>query len=116
MVIFRLCKFLQDACPIADLEKTLAGVSKVERMNLSVTELQKLKLKAEAGLENKFMLMAPLVDTKANKDQLESIYPITMWVGRVPQESPLFPQKLELSHIRNSKIPEKHIFTNSQHA
>ena len=69
-----------DAHLIADLEKTLAGVPKLERANLSVTELQKLKLKAEAGLESKFMLMAPLADTKANKDQLESIYFLTMWV------------------------------------
>ena len=69
-----------DAHLIADLEKTLAGVPEVERVKLSVTELQKLKLKAEAGLESKFMLMAPLADTKANKDQLESIYFLTMWV------------------------------------
>ena len=69
-----------DAHLISDLEKTLAGVPKAERKNLSVSELQKLKSKAEAGLENKFMLMAPLADTKANKDQLESIYSITMRV------------------------------------
>ena len=69
-----------DAHPITDLEKTLAVVPKAESKNLSVTELQKLKLKTEAGLENRFMLMAPLADTKANKDQLESIYSITMRV------------------------------------
>ena len=69
-----------DARPISDLEKTLAGVPKAKRKDLSVTELQKLKSKAEDGLENKFMLMAPFADTKANKDQLESIYSITMRV------------------------------------
>ena len=81
MMTLTMSKFLggstcrADAHLIADLEKTLAGVPKAERANLSVTELQKLKSKAEAGL-----LMAPLADTKANKDQLQSNYSFTMWV------------------------------------
>ena len=65
---------------IADLEKSLAGVLKVARKNLSVSELQKLKSKVEAGLEDKFMLMAPLSDMNATTEQLQSIYSITMRV------------------------------------
>jgi hypothetical protein len=39
--------------PTEDIEMCLAGVSKHDREDLFVLELQKLKSKAEAGLESK---------------------------------------------------------------
>jgi hypothetical protein len=53
-------------------------VSKLDRGNLSVTDKSKLKKSAEAGLEAKFTLMEPFLGNKPSKDQLKSIYSVTM--------------------------------------
>jgi hypothetical protein len=61
-----------------EAEVQLTGVSKNRRTNLMVTGLAKLKNYAEKGLDAKFGMMVLLVGKKASKDQLKSIYLITM--------------------------------------
>jgi hypothetical protein len=55
-------------------------IRKTEREGLSPSEYAKHKRAAEVGLENKFTMMEPLSGAKASKEQLKSIYSVTMRV------------------------------------
>jgi hypothetical protein len=61
-----------------DAERHISGVSKLDRATLSLTEKGKLKRAAETGLEEKFTMIEPLIGTKPTKEQLQSIYSVTM--------------------------------------
>lgn len=77
-------QFLGGAAPretarnLEEAERELAGISKLTRHRLTVSEKNKLKKYAEVGLENKFSMMEPLAGAKASKEQLKTIYSITM--------------------------------------
>jgi hypothetical protein len=63
-----------------EARKKLASIPKTEREGLSPSEYGKLKRAAEVGLENKFTMIEPLSGAKASKEQLKSIYSVTMRV------------------------------------
>ena len=63
-----------------EARQKLASISKEERNVLTPSEYGKLKRAAEVGLENKFTMMEPLSGNKPSKEQLKSIYSVTMRV------------------------------------
>jgi hypothetical protein len=63
-----------------DAERHLSSVSKLDHDALSITDKRKLKRAAEIGLEEKFTMMKPLISSKASKEQLKSIYLVTMQI------------------------------------
>jgi hypothetical protein len=77
-------RYLGGAQPLAtrrsrdEAERHLSSISKLDRGALSVTDKGKLKRAAETGLEEKFTMMEPLIGSKASREQLKSIYSVTM--------------------------------------
>jgi uncharacterized membrane protein YgcG len=69
---------LQQRRTLEAAERHLSGVSKLDRSNLTQTDMSKLKRAAETGLETKFSMMEPFVGTKTSTEQLKSIYSVTM--------------------------------------
>jgi hypothetical protein len=56
------------------------GVSKLDHDALSLTDEGKHKRAVETGLEEKFTMMEPLIGNKASREQLKSIYLVTMQI------------------------------------
>jgi hypothetical protein len=75
------CEPLKDARSTEEATSKLAGIPKKERKNLAAKDLNNLKLKAEEGMKEKFKLMEPIMEgAKASRDQLKSIYSVTLRV------------------------------------
>jgi hypothetical protein len=73
------CEPLKEARTVEEATSKLAGIPKKERKNLAAKDLNNLKLKAEEGMKEKFKLMEPIMEgAKASRDQLKSIYSVTL--------------------------------------
>jgi hypothetical protein len=71
---------LQQRRTLEAAKRHFSGVSKLDRSNLTQTDMSKLKRAAKTRLENKFSMTEPFVGTKTSTEQLKSIYSVTMWI------------------------------------